>query len=103
VKEGIAAPVADLKAHAELGSKPKSVQPIRGEVYRAGGQTGEKPGFNHIQELQQQAEPVYSKERIEEAREIWPDESLNMIIWRLKREDQRKEDEKHGRPRGFSF
>jgi hypothetical protein len=45
----------------------------------------------------------YSQERIEEARKIWPGLTTEQIIWRLKREDERKEDKKHGRRRGFSF
>jgi len=55
VKEGIAAHVAELKGHADLGPKPKSVLSISGEVYSAGGQTGEHPVFNHVNELQWQA------------------------------------------------
>lgn len=95
--------VTELGVQADLGTKPKSVQPIRKEVARAREKTGENPVFKHVQELRRQAEPVYSKERIEEARKKWPDETLDMIIWRLKHENQRKDDEKHGRRRGFSF
>jgi hypothetical protein len=55
MKEGIAAHVAELKGHTDRGPKPKSVQPIRGEVYTAGGQTGENPVFKHVDELKWQA------------------------------------------------
>ena len=55
MKEGIAAHIAELKGHADLGPKPKSVQPIRGEVYRAGGKSGENPVFTHVGELKWQA------------------------------------------------
>ena len=103
MKEGIAAHIAELKGHAELGEKPKSVQPIRGEVSRAGRQTKENPIRKHVAELQQDAEPVYSRERIEKARKTWPGSTLDMIIYRLKREDQRAEDKKRGRRRGFGF
>jgi hypothetical protein len=95
--------VTDLGIQADLGAKLKSVQPIRREVYRASEQSGENPVLNHVQDLQRQAEPVYPKERIEEARRKWPDMTLDMIIWRFKYDDQRKDDEKHGRRRGFSF
>jgi hypothetical protein len=55
VKEGIAAHIAELKAHAELGPKPKSVQPIRGEIYSAGEQAGENPISKHVNELKRHA------------------------------------------------
>jgi hypothetical protein len=55
VKEGIAAHFAELKGHANLGPKPKSVQHVSGEVYRAGGQTGEHPVSNHVNDLKWQA------------------------------------------------
>jgi hypothetical protein len=47
--------VTELGAQADLGEKPKSVQPIRGEVYSARGQTGENPVLKHVDELQWQA------------------------------------------------
>jgi hypothetical protein len=50
VKEGITAHIAELKGHADLGPKPKSVQPIRGEVYSARGQTEENPVLDHVDE-----------------------------------------------------
>jgi hypothetical protein len=90
--------VTELGVQADLGAKPKSAQPIRGEVYRASGQIRENPVLKHVQELQQHAEPVYSRERIEEVRKILPDLTTQQIIRRLKFED-----EKHGRRRGFSF
>jgi hypothetical protein len=104
VKENIVrSHVTELRGHADLGAKPKSVQPIRREVTRAKEQPGENPVLKHVQELQRQAEPEYSKERVDEAREKWSEESLDMIIWRLKDEDQRREDKRLGRRRGFSF
>jgi hypothetical protein len=54
MKEGIAAHVAELKGHTDLSAKPKSVQLIRGDVYRAGGQTGENPILKHVDELKWQ-------------------------------------------------
>jgi hypothetical protein len=54
MKEGIAAHVGELKGHADLGPKPKSVQPIRGEVYNVSGQTGENPVRKHVNELKWQ-------------------------------------------------
>jgi hypothetical protein len=95
--------VTELGVQADLGAKPKSVQPISREAAGAKEQSGENPVLKHVQELQRQAEPVYPKERIEEARKKWPDMTLDMIIWRLKDKDQRAEDRKHGRRRGFSF
>jgi hypothetical protein len=47
--------VTELRGQADLGAKPKSVQPIRREVTRAREQTGENPVFEHVQELQWQA------------------------------------------------
>jgi hypothetical protein len=55
MKEGIAAHVAELKGHADLGTKPKSVQPTHGEVYRVTEQNGENPALKHADALQQQA------------------------------------------------
>jgi hypothetical protein len=55
VKEGIGAHVAELKGHADLGAKPKSVQPIRGEVYRAKEEVGENPVRKHVDELKWQS------------------------------------------------
>jgi hypothetical protein len=55
MKERIAAHVEELKGHTDLGTKPKSVQPIRGEVYRERGQTRENPVAKHVNELQWQA------------------------------------------------
>ena len=95
--------VTELRGQADLGAKPKSVQPIRGEVTRASEQTGENPIEKHVQKLRKQAEPVYSKERIEEARKKWPVLTTEEIIYRLKDADQRAEDKKRGRRRGFSF
>jgi hypothetical protein len=54
VKEGIGAHVAELKGHADLGAKPKSVQPIRGDVYRAKEEPGENPVRKHVDELKWQ-------------------------------------------------
>jgi hypothetical protein len=88
-----------LKALTEGVAVPVANQP---DLSKPGEQSGENPVLNHVQELQRHAEPVYPKERVDEAREKWPDESLDMVIWRLKDEDQRKEDKKHGRRRGFS-
>jgi hypothetical protein len=95
--------VTELRGQADLGAKPKSVQPIRREVSRVSKQTGENPVFKHVHELQRDAEPVYSRERIDEAIKFWSDEPLDMIIWRLKDEDRRKEDKRFGRRRGFGF
>jgi N-methylhydantoinase B/oxoprolinase/acetone carboxylase alpha subunit len=104
VKENVVrSHVTELRVQADLGAKPKSVQPIRREVSRVSEQTGENPVFKHVQELQRDAEPVYSRERIEEIRRILPELTTQQIIRRLKREDERKEDEKRGRRRGFSF
>jgi hypothetical protein len=50
-----------------------------------------------------QLEPVYSQERIDEVRKMLPDLTTEQIIRRLKREDERKEDDKRGRRRGFGF
>jgi hypothetical protein len=55
MKEGIGAHIAELKGHAELGPKPKSVQPMRGEVSSPGNKPGENPIFSHVNELQWQA------------------------------------------------
>ena len=95
--------VTELRGQADLGAKPKTVQPIRREVTIAREQTGENPVFNHVQDLQQQAEPVYSKDRIKKARKKWPVLTTEEIIWNLKDEDRRKEDKRLGRRRGFGF
>jgi hypothetical protein len=64
----------------------------------------EERGQQPVEEAgQKQPEPEYSQERIDEAKKIWPDEPLDMIIWRLKDEDRRKEDKRLGRRRGFGF
>ena len=55
MKEGISAHITELKRHADLGPKPKSVQPIHGEVSSAGGKSGENSVFKHVEELQRQA------------------------------------------------
>jgi hypothetical protein len=47
--------VTELKGQADLGAKPKSVQPIHGEVYRDNGQPRENPVLKHVNELQRQA------------------------------------------------
>ena len=46
--------VTDLGVQADLGAKPKSAQPIRREVTRAIGQTGENPVSKHVDELKRQ-------------------------------------------------
>jgi hypothetical protein len=46
--------VTELRGQADLGAKPKSVQPIRGEVSRAKEQTGENPVSKHVDELKRQ-------------------------------------------------
>jgi hypothetical protein len=95
--------VTELRGQADLDAKPKSVGLICREVSRVSDQTGANPVFKHVQQLQRDAEPVYSRERIEEVRRILPELTTQQIIRRLKREDERKEDEKRGRRRGFSF
>jgi N-methylhydantoinase B/oxoprolinase/acetone carboxylase alpha subunit len=95
--------VTELRGQADLGAKSKSVQSMRREVTRVSEQIGENPVFKHVQELHQQAEPVYSQERIDEVRKRLPDLTTQQILRRLKREDERKEDERRGRRRGFSF
>jgi hypothetical protein len=47
--------VTELRGQVDLGEKPKALQPIRREVTSAKEQTGETPIFDHVQELQRQA------------------------------------------------
>jgi hypothetical protein len=55
------------------------------------------------QAAKKQSEPEYPQERIEELRKILPELTTEQIIYRLKDEDQRAEDKKRGRRRGFGF
>jgi hypothetical protein len=50
-----------------------------------------------------QPKPEYFQERIEELRKILPELTTQQIIRRLKLEDERRDDERRGRRRGFSF
>jgi hypothetical protein len=104
VKENIVkSHVTEMRGQADVGAKPKSAGLIRRDASTTSEQTGENPILKHVQELQQQAEPAYSKDRIEEARKKWPVLTTEEIIWNLKDADQRAEDKKRGRRRGFSF
>jgi hypothetical protein len=78
--------LTELRGQADLGEKPQSVQPIRREISRVSEQTGENPIEKHVQKLKSQAEPVYSQERIDEARKKWPVLSTEEIIRNLKQE-----------------
>jgi hypothetical protein len=97
VKEGIATHIAELKAHTDLGPKPKSVQPLRGEVYRAGEQTGENPVRNHVNELQWQAslkgepaplQPVPEERKAAERLGTPPPDGENPQRFRLRRSEK---------------
>jgi hypothetical protein len=97
VKEGIAAHVGDLKRHADLGPKPKSVQPIRGEVYRASEKSGENPVRSHVSELQRQAslkgehaplQPIPEERKAAERLGTAPPDGENLQRFRLRRSEK---------------
>jgi hypothetical protein len=98
MKEGIAAHVGELKGHADLGPKPKSVQPIRGEVYNVSGQTGENPVRKHVNELKWQAslkgepaplQPVPQEQQVAERQEMPPPpDGENPHRFRLRRSEK---------------
>jgi hypothetical protein len=92
---------AVFRGHERLSSRPSDqrgkTEPSKpNPEEQRGKQPGEEAG-------QEQPEPSYSAERIEEARKTWPDLTTEQIIYRLKDEDQRAEDKKRGRRRGFGF
>jgi hypothetical protein len=90
---------AMFREHERL-SRRRNVEGYQPIPQNPAEQRGQQP----VEEAgKKQPEPEYPQEQIEEARKIWPDLTTEQIIWRLKYEDKRKDDEKHGRRRGFSF